>query len=174
MPSLDIFCFRIFIAFSIESRTSTSSGRPRSVSKTIVLSLSESENGKGGRKSTPAGHTTSSCIRGHAAPGTKVADFLGQNSRNSNNTLCNHQVRSVRETTTRLRKSLKNGGLSLVSRSHSVRVCVPVLHVSNGGLRRTSKHSRNSCPHHGDEGRPGQGKEKEPTTCSPGLRFSLR
>jgi hypothetical protein len=33
MPSFDIFCFRIFIAFSMESRTSTSRGRPSNVSK---------------------------------------------------------------------------------------------------------------------------------------------
>jgi len=33
MPAVDIFCFRIFIAVSMESRTSTSRGRPSSVSK---------------------------------------------------------------------------------------------------------------------------------------------
>src|ERR1700761_5697680 len=33
MPSFDIFCLRIFIAFSRLSRTSTSSGRPSRLSK---------------------------------------------------------------------------------------------------------------------------------------------
>src|SRR5262249_47989971 len=37
MPSLDIFCLRIFIAFSRLSRTSTSRGRPSKLSKRSSL-----------------------------------------------------------------------------------------------------------------------------------------